>query len=243
LLADHTLGDGEFLIVWLEGDTSRGPTHAGFVMPSKGGNLYLFSSGSDPIDVAEVAGVPAGRSQVRMGLYGRSWEVTVEPTPGAANRLTVPPVSPGTGRLVVNEIMADNDAAFADPDEPDAFEDWFEIYNPGSEAVDMTGMYITDNPNNPTKWKVGDGVVIPSGGYLVFMADSEPSQGPRHASWALSADGESVSLYDKDGRTLIDSVTFGPQATDVSYGRVPDGTGAWQMLAGATPGAANSGPR
>jgi hypothetical protein len=36
----------------------------------------------------------------------------------------------------------------------------------------MSGMYITGNPQNPKKWQVGQGVVIPAGGYLVFMADN-----------------------------------------------------------------------
>ena len=189
-----------------------------------------------------IAALGAGQSQVRLGLYGSRWDATAAPTPGAANKVvsvTTPPVS--TRRLIINEIMADNDSFFQDPDEAGAFEDWFEVYNPTSEPIDMSGMYITDNPNNPTKWKVGDTVVIPAGGYLVFLADSEAAQGPNHASWSLSADGESISIYDTDGVTLLDSVSFPAQRTDVSYGRTADGSTV-TFLATPTPGQPNSGP-
>jgi hypothetical protein len=137
--------------------------------------------------------------------------------------------------------MADNDSAFQDPDEAGAYEDWFEVYNPGSAVVDMSGMYITDNLRSPTKWKVPDGVSIPARGYLVFIADGETTQGSRHTSWSLSKDGESVGIYQADGTTLIDSVTFGAQRTDVAYGRTTEGASTWSLFTPATPGAANTG--
>ena len=90
---------------------------------------------------------------------------------------------------------------------------------------------------------MGAGVVIPAGGYLVFMADNEPAKGLTHTSWSVSADGESLSIYVKDGTTLIDTVTFGAQTTDVSIGRNPNGTGDFVPMAAATPGAPNSAPR
>lgn len=241
----RTLGDGEFLVIWLDGETGEGETHASFRAPASG-RLYLFAtavSSQTALDTVSYAALAAGQSFIRLGdYYGDQWEVTTEATPGEANRAATASGggATGTSLLFINELMADNDGAFQDPDESGAFEDWFEVYNPGADAVDMSGMYITDNPNNPTKWQVPAGVVIPGRGHLVFMADSEPAQGPRHTSWALSADGESLAIYAADGKTLIDSVTFGPQQTDVSYGRTPDGGASLGLLRTPTPGAANS---
>ena len=56
----------------------------------------------------------------------------------------------------------------------------------------------------------------------------------------LDADGEDVYLI--DGAVIIDQVTFPALATDVSWGRWPNGTGAWQLLSAATPGAENQNP-
>ncbi|MBL8226981.1 MAG: lamin tail domain-containing protein, partial [Bryobacterales bacterium] len=235
-----TLADGQHLIVWLDGETSEGSAHASFRAPAAGGKLYLFATSfhaTNAMDTLTVGAAASGQSQIRMGLYGTRWEVTSQPTPNADNVLKTTAITSTTAQLLINEIMADNDSVYQDPDEPGAYEDWFEIHNPGAEPIDMSGLYITDNPQNPTKWQVGPGVVIPAGGYLVFMADNEPAQGSRHAAFALSADGESLSIYARDGVTLIDTIAFGAQRRDVAYGRNGD---QWGFLASPTPGAANS---
>jgi hypothetical protein len=55
--------------------------------------------------------------------------------------------------------------------------------------------------------------------------------------------GEPVSLASPDfadGVTLIDSLAFGPQTPDVSYGRYPDGGEALRFFAVPTPGRPNN---
>jgi len=49
-----------------------------------------------------------------------------------------------------------------------------------------------------------------------------------------------VGLYgtEDNGSVLIDSIEFGEQTEDVSYGRDPE-DGQWKMLLNPTPGAAN----
>jgi uncharacterized protein (TIGR03437 family) len=247
-LPARTLSDGQYLVLWLDGEPGEGDTHAGFRLGTGAGRLWLYSSaggGQALLDSVAFGAMPAGQAYVRTGLYGSNWSVTGSPTPGAENVVTTradAPVSAGTGRLLINEFMADNDGAYPDPDEPGAFDDWFEIYNPGSSAVDMSGMYISDSLNNPTKWKVPDGVTVPGGGYVVFLADGQTSQGIRHAGWSLSADGESISIYETDGQTLVDRIVFGPQRTDVAMGRTSDGAASWSLFSPGTPGAPNVNP-
>lgn len=241
----QTLADGGFLMLWLDGETGEGETHAGFTLSSSGGTLYLFASSistQSPIDTLSVTTLKAGQSYIRLGDYGAKWTTTFLPTPAVPNKTseTSAPTQ-GTGLLLINEIMADNDSSYPDPDEAGAFEDWFEVFNPGTTAVDMSGMYITDNLNNPTKWKVPNGVTIPAGSYLIFMADGETAQGSRHTSWSLSADGEAIGIYQTDGKTLIDSYTFKTQQTDIAIGRISDGAAGWTYFKPGTPSAANSG--
>ena len=121
-----------------------------------------------------------------------------------------------------------------------AIPDWFELYNPGSEAIDLGGLYLTDDLTEPTQFQIPDGVTIAGGGFLLFYADSDTDQGNQHTNFKLSADGESLLLFGADGVTQIDAVTFTAQATDVAYGRQPDGTGSWVTMCEATPGGANS---
>lgn len=152
---------------------------------------------------------------------------------------------PGQNRrlpLVINEIMADNRTFMEDPDEPMEYPDWFEIYNPSGVAIDMSGMYLTDDPADLRKHRVADGVVIGPYGYLVFIADGEPEQGPLHVSFSLSRDGETLVLYDTDerGNQVIDQVRFGPMPPDVSWGRSPFRSTEWIFFTTPTPGRFNS---
>lgn len=244
-LPARTLADGDFLVLWLDGETDEGDAHANFRLQANGGQLYLYAS-QTPLDTVSYPALTLGQAYARLGAYGSQWATTFQPTPTLVNPVagstTAQPPTQGTGQLLINEIMADNDSTYQDPNEPGAYEDWFEVFNPSTAAVDMSGMYITDNLNNPTKWKVPDGVTIPARGYLVFLADdNQTAQGPLHTSYALSADGESLAIYQTDGRTLIDSITFGVQQEDVSFGRITDGDGAWSIFRPATPGTANAG--
>jgi len=143
--------------------------------------------------------------------------------------------------LVINEIMASNTTTLADPDGVDEYDDWVEIYNAGSAPVDMGRFYFSDS-ENPFDDRIprdqADKTTIQPGGYLIFWADSDTEQGANHLRFRLSADGEVLSLYYKDGR-LIDSHSFGIQTSDVSEGRSPDGGDDWIKFNTPTPGAAN----
>jgi hypothetical protein len=149
--------------------------------------------------------------------------------------------------LVINEFMADNDSTLAD--EADEFDDWIELYNTGLVSLDVGGMYLTDDLADPTQWSIPDGTTIPAHGYLLVWCDKDKGDGPLHANFKLDKDGEEIGLFDKDAwsnapywtryNVLVDSVAFGAQADDVSLGRVPDGSEAWQPLDPPTPGAAN----
>lgn len=144
--------------------------------------------------------------------------------------------------VVINELMADNDNIHADPQGD--YDDWLELYNLTDSAVMLGGMYLSDKEDNPTKWQIPEGTEIPAKGYLVVWLDedhdNEEATEGLHANFKLSKNGETVMLVDSDanGNMVLDSVTFGEQETDVSYGRLPDGTGDFQIVA-ATPGMAN----
>ncbi len=127
-----------------------------------------------------------------------------------------------TDAIVINEVMASNSATAMD--ENDQYEDWIELHNTGTSAVDLQGWHLTDTPFEPTKWTFPGGTVMDPGAYMIVWADEDQSQGLMHANFKLSATGESVLLYDPE-TLLVDNVDFTEQITDQGYARVPDGTG------------------
>lgn len=140
--------------------------------------------------------------------------------------------------LIINEIMASNSSTIADP--TGDYADWIELYNPSAVQVDLSGYFISDNSAQPTKFQLPSGLVINPNSHLILWASSDPSRGVSQLGFSLSASGEFVGLYKPDGVTVIDSISFGRQFTDVAWGRQSDGAGNWYFLNPATPGATNN---
>ena len=140
------------------------------------------------------------------------------------------------GDLVINEFLASNEEIAADQD--DEFDDWIELYNKGTEDIDLSGYSLSDDTEELDKWQFPAETFIPAGDYLIIWADSDEEQEGLHAEFKLSASGESVILSNADGE-IIDEVIYDEQITDVSYGRFPNGTGDFQAM-NPTFGAMNS---
>ncbi|MHC4325653.1 MAG: CotH kinase family protein, partial [Planctomycetota bacterium] len=145
--------------------------------------------------------------------------------------------------LVINEFMASNNNYSQDPQ--GQYDDWIEIYNSGDDSVDIGGMYLTDNLSDPVKWQIplNDPALttIEPGGHLLIWADGDDSDPGLHANFKLDADGEEIGLFKSDGTTIIDSVVFGEQNTDISYGRYPDGADNWRFFGSPSPAEENIG--
>ena len=141
--------------------------------------------------------------------------------------------------IYINEFMASNTGIYFDENEE--FDDWIEFYNSNDEPVNLGGLYLTDDLENPVKflipWHSPGLTTIPPRGYLLFWADGETDQGILHTNFKLSAGGEQIGLVQhSDGKNIyIDSLTYLTQAIDRSYGRYKDGTGNWMGFATPTP--------
>ncbi len=149
--------------------------------------------------------------------------------------------SEAVAQIVINEIMASNNTTYQDSQGD--FDDWIELYNAGTTSIDVGGMYLTDDLSDPTKWQVPTNLTpvttMPPGGYLLFWADGDLDYGYLHAGFKLSADGEEIGLFEADGTTLVDSIEYEAQFTDVSYGRFPDGSDDLRYMIEPTPNVAN----
>lgn len=144
-----------------------------------------------------------------------------------------------TTPIYINEFMASNGSTT--PDITGNFEDWIELHNGLSTTFDLSGFYLSDDPNNLTKFEIPQNTTVSGGGFLVFWASGDTGRGSTHTNFRLSASqGEFVILTAPNGTSIIDSIGFGPQTTDVSYGRFPNGANNWVYFKPATPGASNN---
>ncbi|MBP9004760.1 MAG: lamin tail domain-containing protein, partial [Candidatus Marinimicrobia bacterium] len=139
--------------------------------------------------------------------------------------------------VVINEVMASNQTAVLDED-GDA-SDYLELYNNGTEPIDLTGYYLSDNIEKIQKWQFGT-AVIELGEYLiVFASDKDRQTTYWHTNFKISASGESIILSDTSG-TIIDQVDLPESMVDISYARITDGSPDWVFQL-PTPGSANTG--
>jgi hypothetical protein len=142
--------------------------------------------------------------------------------------------------------MADNAGPFGFADPADGFfQDWFELYNPNTNAVNLAGSYLTDNLSQPTKWQIPLGTVIGPQDFLLVWADNQPGQngnanGHLHAAFQLNNGGEVIGLFSPGG-VAQHIVVFDQQIQNVSQGLFPDGnTNTYYFMTNATPRGPNT---
>ncbi len=143
--------------------------------------------------------------------------------------------------LFINEIVASNN--LDQMDEFFEFDDWMEIYNAGG-ILNLAGYYLSDDPLLLTKFQIPTTnaaltTALPNS-HIIFWCDNDDlTQGENHTNFTLKSGGETVFLTAPDGLTIIDSVTYAPLASDISYGRTCDGCPNWQYFNNTTWDATN----
>ena len=145
------------------------------------------------------------------------------------------------GAVVINEVHPSNVNGVADEDgEKD---DWIELYNTTASPIDLTGVGLSTKPNNPYEWTFPAGAAIAAKQFLVVFASSKnrtvPGR-PLHTNYTINNGVDSVSLT-APGRVQLDNFAPARSKMDVSWCRVPDAMGPFQLCMMPTPGASNGG--
>ncbi len=232
-----TIPAGGYLVLWADGQTGQGVLHLDFRLSGTGESIGLVDSDGATLDATTYPAQTTDMAFGRIPDGSDFWQQIDPATPGGSNSFIAP-------TLHINEFLADNDSTgFAD--EVGETDDWIEIYNSGSEAINIGGMYVTDDLNDPTKFLIPNTdaatTTIQPGGFLILWADKDPEQGVLHLDWKLSGDGEEIGLVAPNGNgiVLLDSVTFDVQTEGVSRGRSSDGSDTWESFGAPTPGTSN----
>jgi len=140
------------------------------------------------------------------------------------------------GQIYINELMSSNASVYRDPYTL-LYSDWFELYNADSVDVNLKGYFLTDNLDNPCKYRIVDNYIVYAGQYIIFWADG--GNWWAHTNFKLSSDGELVALFSPD-TTLVDLVNYGSIIPDISYGKKNDGSFNWMYFSVPTPFYANT---
>ncbi|NLB02217.1 MAG: hypothetical protein GX841_02300, partial [Bacteroidales bacterium] len=100
------------------------------------------------------------------------------------------------------------------------FSDWIEIHNAGTEAVNLEGWSLSDDPSKARKW-VFPAVIIEAGSHLLVFASDKNIKDPQeelHCNFKLSSAGEYLALFSPEGLAYSCFNPFPALEADVSYG-------------------------
>ena len=98
--------------------------------------------------------------------------------------------------------MAENDGTVEDEDGDTP--DWIEIYNAGTNGVNLNGWYLTDTPGNPTRWRF-PATNLPVNTFLLVYASNKDRRTPGkplHTNFKLDNDAGYIGLVKPDGVTM-----------------------------------------
>lgn len=124
--------------------------------------------------------------------------------------------------VVINEILAHSENPAVAP--------FVELYNHSTQAVDVSGCVLTDDPA-VKQYVIPSGTVIGPGGFLSVNA----SEGI-----GLKPAGDTLYFIKPDGSRVVDAVAFEAQGNGVSLGRWPDGANDFYPMQSLSPGTNNS---
>ena len=162
-----------------------------------------------------------------------------KPNSVAASLTTFPP-------LWINELQADNLNGITNHAGQRA--PWLEIYNPGTNAISLNGLYLANNYTNLLQWAFPGNAVIAAGQFQTIFADAQTglsTTNELHANFILPSGSGSLALTRLDGNgqsQVLDYLDYQNINLNDSYGSFPDGQSfSRQEFFQATPGAANNG--
>ena len=148
--------------------------------------------------------------------------------------------------LYINEFMSYNASFLVDEDGD--YSDWIEIYNRGSEPLNLFGCGLSDDENYLNKWVFPNYVLEPDSYLLVFASGKNKDNSEIHTNFKIKSEGESLFLSTKDSPfegglrgMLIDETPPVFVPSNKSFGCLPNGETNLFYFETPTPKDPNSG--
>ena len=141
---------------------------------------------------------------------------------------------------VINEVAASNNSSVENGGK---FPDWIELFNPTAVTVNLASMslYITNwgDPGSSANFTFpAANILLNPQSFLVVWCDTDTNAPGYHTGYKIpGSGGATIMLRDSLGGA-VDQIGFGLQLTDLTIGRVPDGSGGFQLTF-PTPALAN----
>ena len=120
------------------------------------------------------------------------------------------------------------------------FDSWIEVYNPGDQAVNLGGWYLSDDEQNLKRWQMPSNIgSVKAKGFTTIWLGSNDIK-TTQAPFKLDCDGGTIYLSDKEGNLVV-SQQYPKGKSRTAWARKTDGGEEWGWTDNATPGESNEG--
>lgn len=240
-LPSRTLAPGECIVLFC--DRRNEAWHTGFGL-SRGETVRLTGPDfrySEPVTCVSAGdGCSLLRQEDGDGeVFYRSGEVSMgyENTENGRKQFVAAALPAG---LQLSEILASNTESLRGPYATCC--DWVELYNGSDAPIDLSGWYLSDDPDELRKGVLPAQTLAPGEYYVVFLSKDPTNllSGYPILPFGLSSDGDRLYLTHETGGnlTVADSATIPSLPANISYGR-PAGEAGFAALSAVSPGQAN----
>lgn len=227
-LPEIVLSAGHYAVVYF-GAEINGQICASFKLSNTDRGVYLFDRYANIVSsLTWNAAIPSDISYGRTGEGYGYFRVSTpgEQNPGEVIESFEYSQMPTSAPVHINEFMlkdADGNPGF------------IELKNFTGSPVDLTGYYISDNPNNPEKFSLAGNIV---NDFLVITTSGLPEQGALNTPFKLGSTDTAIMLTNGLDLTT-EEIEVPLMKKGVSYGKTDSG---WGYFASPTPGSVNSTP-
>ena len=231
---DVTLQPEQYLLVFCDGKNAviDGELHTGFSLSRYGETVTLSTPAGSAVTALSYETLDADRSLA-------DGTVTDAPSPGypnnAAGIMAFLASRADVGPLVINEVMSSNDRWLRQPD--GQYYDWAEIKNVSDESVLLSDYTLTDDPDEPERYRFPDLTLAPGENYVVILCGTAALNGDDHAHFSLNAQEDWLYLCDARQKAVDFVHVYGLPYLG-SIGRT-DGEAGFFCFATPTPGKDN----
>ncbi len=119
-------------------------------------------------------------------------------------------------QIHLSEIVSKNENSLEIDDESP---DWIEIGNTSNLTVDLSGYYLSDDADNPTKWAFPTCEILPQSYLLVLANDQDEKTDYLQCNFKISSSGETI-LLSKPSINFIEQIAVPPLDNDISFAKI-----------------------
>lgn len=164
--------------------------------------------------------------QVTMGSSDVVWGMALNATRTVTNRIS------GVSNVILNEVLVMDDEVHSS---------YLEIQNLNEIEMDISGLSLTDDVSNSTKWVFPEETIMKASAFLVLECNPELPVSATNTGFQFSENGGALYLFNspEHGGGAMDSICYGIQIPGYSIGRLDESSDKWGLTV-PTPGETNS---